>query len=194
MLQTLALFRARKASDARDKFYGIGLHFLSDITRVVPDYQMSTWRLYIEFATQNIVEIGTLDVLNHSGYHNQGGLDVPSYVPDWAAPLSDSEHVHYVLRANAFPGSYDASNRRSAEFKVLNDGRILLKCIILDKIAIIGSVYDIEMNSLALLNECLQVMAGSWQVGKLTQRHRETATGDVLKRESTNAPLNGWSI
>jgi hypothetical protein len=106
--------------------------------------------------------------------------------------MSESEHVHYVLRANAFPGSYDASNGRSAEFKVLNDGRILLKGITLDKIAIVGSVYDIEMNSLALLNECLQIMAGNLAVRQAKAwHHRETTNGDVSKRESTNAPLNG---
>jgi hypothetical protein len=193
MLQTLALFRARRAYDARDKIYGIlGLHFVSEITRVVADYQMSTRQLYIEFATRYIAQTGTLDILNHAGYLNQGGLDVPSYVPDWAAPMSESEHVHYVLRANAFPGSYDASNGRAAEFKVLNDDRILLKGTILDKIAIVGSVYDIEMNSLALLNECLQIMTRSLAGRQAkARRHRETANGDVSKRESTNTPLNG---
>lgn len=162
MLQTLAAFRTRKSYDAWDKIYGIlGMHFVFKIGRVVPDYQISAEWLYIEFATRHIAQTGTLDVLNHAGYLNQGGLDVPSYVPDWTAPMSGYEHRHYASRGNAIP-LYDASRGRAAQFKVLNDCRILLKGVFVDKIAVARSVHNTETNSLALLGECLQMMTGTF--------------------------------
>jgi hypothetical protein len=192
MLQTLATIRTRKSYDARDKIYGIlGMNFVPEIERVVPDYQISVERLYIEFATRHIAQTGTLDVLNHAGYLNQGGLDVPSYVPDWTAPMSGYEHRHYVSRGNALP-LYGASRGRAAQFKVLDDGRILLKGVFVDKIAVAGSVHDTETNSLALLSECLQMMAGTFAGHQARAQSKSgTAHEDLPKQELTETPLNG---
>jgi len=191
MLQTLAMLRMRESYDPRDKIYGIlGMHFVPEI-KVVPKYETSAKQLYIEFATQYIEQTGKLDVLNHAGYLNQGVLDVPSYVPDWTARMSEYEHRHYSSRGNALR-LYNASRGRAAGFKVCDDDKILLKGVIVDKIAVAGSVHDTEMNSLALLDECLQIMAGT-SAGHQARAQSKSGTAheDLPKQELTETLLNG---
>jgi len=105
----------RKASDGRDKIYGLlGMHFEQEITKLKPDYRNSPEWLYTDFATRHIKQTETLDVLNHAGYLNKGALDVPSYVPDWTAPMSQSVHSALVSRETARLFHYDTPQGRTA--------------------------------------------------------------------------------
>jgi hypothetical protein len=192
MLRGLALCRRRKAYDDRDKIYGLlGMHFKLEIDKLEPKYEMSAKQLYTEFATRHIRQTDTLDVLNHAGYLNEGGLDVPSYVPDWTAPISQPVHTALVSRETVRLAFYNATQGRPAQFKVLGDGGISLKGVIVDKIAVVGSVHGTDTNSLAFICECLQIRARRLAGHESrAQSERGTTDIDVLKQELTKTPRN----
>jgi hypothetical protein len=187
MLRGLALCRRRESLDARDKIYGLlGIHSGPETTKLKPDYQTSAERLYTKFATEHIEQTCTLDVLNHAGYLNKGGRNVPSYVPDWTAPMSQPVHTALVTRETVRLEFYNASQGRPAQFEVRDDSRISLKGVIVDKIAVVGSVQGTETNSLAFICECLQIRAkGLAGHESRAQGERATTDIDVLKQELT---------
>ena len=106
--------------------------------------------------------------------------------------MSQSVHTNLVSRETARLGFNNASKGRPAQFKVLDDGRIWLKGVIVDKIAVVGSVHGTETNSLALICECLQMIARRLAGHEArAQSERGTTDVDALKQELTKTLPNG---
>jgi hypothetical protein len=90
LLQLLRHTRKFKATNPRDKFFGLyGLtserHPWNEVL-FKPDYHASPTRVYCNIAAHLIVVKEAVDLLSFAGAHSSAGLaDLPSWVPDWIA-------------------------------------------------------------------------------------------------------------
>ena len=87
LLGLLDLHRAREATDARDKVYGLmGLANPDDaVYRAVNvDYGKSAGQLFADVAISAIKITSSLDILRRC--HRTRAADIPSWAPDWSTP------------------------------------------------------------------------------------------------------------
>ncbi|KAH8668659.1 heterokaryon incompatibility protein-domain-containing protein [Xylariales sp. PMI_506] len=72
----------RHSSDPRDAIYGL-LNVISTQT-IVPDYNKSVREVYVDWATQTMMEAHSLNLLSFAGAseHSPNRLDLPSWVPN----------------------------------------------------------------------------------------------------------------
>ncbi|KAJ4371627.1 hypothetical protein N0V83_004847 [Neocucurbitaria cava] len=127
LLYLLCVFSESKASDPKDKIYGL-LGLATDKVRIEPDYNKSVEDVYIETAKRIITSSGNLDLLNASGILNEGSeYHLPSWVPDWTVDhhfaldhmLSPSEPYNLIKNDERI----ETQARFQASFS--EDGRVL---------------------------------------------------------------------
>ena len=75
-------FRFWRATDARDKIYGL-LALTSDGADIKPDYHISVPELFIKIARMLIAQEQSIDILSYSCFIEQNGEhNIPSWCPD----------------------------------------------------------------------------------------------------------------
>ncbi|KAK8017278.1 hypothetical protein PG991_008354 [Apiospora marii] len=120
--ELLALLRAtatRKASDDRDRVFAL-LGLVR--TSLVPNYALSTARVFMSVCWNSIQVTGTLEALcGDLGRKNRS--DLPTWTADWSAIVHESDKLRMTL-----PGKYNASGGQKARV-ILDTGKTLAKAI-----------------------------------------------------------------
>ncbi|CAN9346683.1 unnamed protein product [Alternaria alternata] len=95
----LNLVRGAKATDARDKVYGIlGLLDPAISADIAPDYSLSDQEVYTNFMKSVIKRSGRLDEIAYVGTHVEKAWT--SWVPDWRLPFG-RHHIRYLRSRSA---------------------------------------------------------------------------------------------
>jgi hypothetical protein len=95
----LNLVRGAKATDARDKVYGIlGLLDPAISADLAPDYSLSDQEVYKNFMKSVIKRSGRLDEIAYVGTHVEKAWE--SWVPDWRLPFG-RHHIRYLRSRSA---------------------------------------------------------------------------------------------
>ncbi|KAI0006988.1 heterokaryon incompatibility protein-domain-containing protein [Xylariaceae sp. FL0662B] len=100
ILELAQLARASKATNPRDKIYGL-LGLASDAENVAPDYSIRPREAYLDLALSTIDRTGSLEILNyvdHWGYFTQARKPLASWIPNWtlsglSQPLPDTARI-----------------------------------------------------------------------------------------------------
>ena len=82
----LFLTNRQLATDMHDKFYAI-MGFLSEETRLIPDYSLSIEELFVEIA-RKALHVGDISILRYAG-SLPSKRNLPSWVPDWSVDFND---------------------------------------------------------------------------------------------------------
>ena len=137
--EVVSSFRNRKATDPRDKIYGmIGLgraHHHLEFLRI--DYAQPAEKLFEDLAISYIQRTQGLEVLSH--IFGRRTLQLPSYIPDWNAAVEDwkfDERLNWI-GCKIF---YDACRNTKAILKRLSASKIALSGLEVDKIKTIHHV------------------------------------------------------
>lgn len=77
-------YRSFQASNKRDKIYAIWNMFTIPSNRLETRYDESVAKVYTDFAAMLLLGESRLEILRQCG---NGDQDLPSWVPDWSAPL-----------------------------------------------------------------------------------------------------------
>ena len=124
----LRSFRARDATDHRDKVYGL----LPLVTEwyghdpISPDYSLSTTpaQVYIRTVLKMIEISGLLDILSQPGHYMQTkSTNLPTWVPDYSKRLSRVGTEIFVQQASL----YDACDGRLASVRAINEKFLVLE-------------------------------------------------------------------
>jgi hypothetical protein len=141
-------FRERKSADIRDKIYGmLGMATGEYAASVHPDYALPPAQIFESSAIAMMERTGRLDILSHIPNKLSDGLKLPSFVPDWTAPIANSRAWLPWLTWLVHVAVYNASSNRRAKVQKLGPGQILLKGIIFDNIVGTSSVSHSVTNS-----------------------------------------------
>jgi hypothetical protein len=133
LLRQVGLFRARNASDDRDKIYGVmALTADGHEARIQPDYELPVEKVFEEFALSLIKNTRRLDVFTHIVPNRRRTLNVPSYVPDWTIPLDVSSILTWSTRVNA-TDQYNACNDTNLAIAV-ESGAMTVRGVLVDHI------------------------------------------------------------
>lgn len=101
ILSLLREFSSRKASDERDKVYGL-LGLCDRNTRIWPDYSLEVGETYKMATVDIILNNGSLSVLA-GDIGRKDRRDLPSWVPDWSATFDehDRRRIRFSKNYNA---------------------------------------------------------------------------------------------
>ncbi|KAI1076087.1 heterokaryon incompatibility protein-domain-containing protein [Whalleya microplaca] len=100
ILELAQLARASKATNPRDKIYGL-LGLASDAQNVTPDYSIRPRQAYLDLAISAIKQTSSLGILNyvdHWGYFTQARDPMASWIPNWtlsglSQPLPETARI-----------------------------------------------------------------------------------------------------
>lgn len=136
-LECVGDLRFRRASDPRDKIYGLlGLGANSNSSLVQPDYSLLVEEVYEQFVLSLLNTTKNLDFLGHIKTGQKGDLPLPSFIPDW--DCKPREPPKWSPRPTLF-GLYSASNGSEAVFKAMS-GVLYIQGTIFDTVQRIASV------------------------------------------------------
>ncbi|KAH0494023.1 hypothetical protein TgHK011_000659 [Trichoderma gracile] len=143
----LCLHNRRKATDARDKVYGL-LSLIKPANTpsfIYPDYGKGLEDVYITTARMVIQESGSLDLLSAAGRFRNGSL--PSWVPDWST-TNELNEIGAVQMDSLW--IYDATpgTRASVTFDENNSRLLELEAVILDHVKVVDYMGGILQDSL----------------------------------------------
>ena len=146
LLENLSLFRWSKATDARDKIFG--LLGISNPTGIVADYSAPVSACFIAAAQHLLRSSGTLDLLDLTGspYLVRQHQQLPSWVPDWGCysripEFSEEQRIERTHAAalaiadrvqTASGGLVTASLESQVQFH--GDTTLLLRGMCIDKV------------------------------------------------------------
>jgi hypothetical protein len=133
-------FRARRATNMRDKIYGmLGLATGDYKNLAKPNYSHSTEQVFEASALAMIKRTRNLEVLSHIATFGQQNLKLPSFVPDWTAEVEHDRSYIDWLNWLSHLHLYNSCGGEAADIKVIAPGRIALKGFIVDEIKSTGS-------------------------------------------------------
>jgi hypothetical protein len=172
-LDCVAGFRIRKATDLRDKLYGLLGLGVEDATNLVHiDYTLSVQQVYETFVHSLLSRTKNLNFLSHIKTDaRQQTLRLPSFVPDWSLKIGEDlgniEWESWSMRCRLLE-NYDAAAGTQADFKI-HPGVLAIRGVIfdavestalrtVDSVQIAGKSGFSNLNYPDLLEEC-QTMA-----------------------------------
>lgn len=138
--QLLWIFRTRKASDPRDKIYGL-LGLCGDPTDDLrPDYSLDTQEVY-QRATLFCLKTGNLGILYGQRKHSGS---MPSWVCDLRPPAHgteawEAEHSRLSWRCN---NRYKSSLHEEARIELLGQSQISITGVFVDRVMEVGSCLE----------------------------------------------------
>lgn len=105
-----AAFRSRKCLHAKDKVYGLlGLAAESFRRRIAVDYNFSPQEVYTSVVIATIAESRNLDYLSIIHGMRRGSLALPSFIPDFTAPVDQEWEPSYLGRGKIVSQQFYAS-------------------------------------------------------------------------------------
>lgn len=140
LLGYLHFARALLLKDPRDRIYAF-LDLSEDATRqlhMVPNYNDSPQKVYRDFATNYVRTLKNVEIL-HYVKHDESSLqeNSMSWVPDWSK--EEGNFIGFISTAENYPPLLSRDDEVS-EPKVLEDGTLEVKGVILDSICFTSEV------------------------------------------------------
>jgi hypothetical protein len=129
-------FRFRKATNPRDKIYGVlGLDVDDTSNLVQTDYTLAVEEVYETFVHSLLNHTKNLNVLSHLRTDQQTNLKLPSFVPDWTLDLNDLGDLDlsaWTSRWHALE-FYNAASGTQVEFNS-RPGILALRGVVVDTV------------------------------------------------------------
>jgi hypothetical protein len=140
-LDCVSGFRFRKATNPRDKIYGLmGLGVGEGTNLVRPDYTLPVERVFEDFVTTFLHRTGNLDILSHLRNEQPQGLVLPTFVPDWSMDLSDlddRDRASWLTRCSILD-IYDAAHGRTVKYEA-HPGALRVRGAVVDTVKTIAN-------------------------------------------------------
>jgi hypothetical protein len=145
---TLNVFRARQASDPRDRIYA----YLGLGSEISANYSMTHEEVFKLTARSLVEETGTLDSLSRT-YEENRSPSLPTWVPDWCADFKERNYVDelswFFLQAKySAAGTAKATTRLSSSDAILD-----LQGLVLDRIVAVGHVLNTNQRMKEIITE-----------------------------------------
>lgn len=139
-LYTISSFRTRHSYDSKDKVFGLlGLASGMWEGAIIPDYSQSTEDVYRDVMIACVERTGTVEFLNYC--HQEGGRELPSFIPDWSVPIDEVLNTVYTGRIADM--EFDPSNGAKAQMAFITPSQAIFKGLIFEKITQLGPpVFD----------------------------------------------------
>ena len=138
-IYTASQFRARQATDARDKVYGmLGMATGQNARLVDPDYTRSVEDTFEAAALATIQRTGSFDILTHKPLCAPANFDLPSFVPDWTVPVPDPTNYLNRLQWLGHVHLYRACGNMKSQMQVIGRGKIACKGVEVDRVEHVG--------------------------------------------------------
>jgi hypothetical protein len=138
LLDLLRQFRDRKASEPRDKVYALLNMAQTPLDRepLVPDYSLDEVEVFRQATLESIYSTKSLSVFT-TELGRKFRSDLPSWVPDWSAPGSDT----YRLRAKAIE-LYDACSGETTPMSIIptDDRKVCLRGMKIIQVDEVGEI------------------------------------------------------
>ncbi|KAK5114162.1 hypothetical protein LTR62_002732 [Meristemomyces frigidus] len=139
LLQALLQFGGKKATEPRDKIYGLlGLQSCRRPTPVLADYSSSLQEVFTRVARDVVVSQGSLLTMCLDLRQEAKGL--PSWVPDWS--IVSTGPVVYTLSRFEWAKTYNAAKYLPAPVLAEIDDELMVDGIRVDTITELGSAYE----------------------------------------------------
>ena len=144
LLDLLANFRSRHCTDPRDKVYGLlGLCVGDERNMIVPDYSMPVSMVYEHVALKIIESSRSLDVFSQVFPRSFKSTELepsnlPSWVPNWTLEATSQQLQALMIRQER-NAAYDASSGTFASVKLVDQGKISLKGILIGAVMALSS-------------------------------------------------------
>lgn len=139
VLDALALFRPRQATNPRDKIYGL-LGLSSELANIVSvDYAMPTEQIYERLLVSHLTSSRTLDILSHARPDSKQRSALPSFVPDWSFDLSTLgpvKRTNFIIRCLTLH-IYKAAAATAVNFEA-QPGRLFIHGKIVDQVELVA--------------------------------------------------------
>ncbi|KAK3672377.1 hypothetical protein LTR78_007684 [Recurvomyces mirabilis] len=155
LIEPLLQFNWKKATDPRDKIYGLlGLQSGRRPTPVMPDYAASLQDIFTSLATDVIKTQDWLVPLCLDLRQELKGL--PSWVPDWT--LTATNPVFYSISRFTWTWSYSAADELEGNITIDGDNVLNVSGIRVDDFSEIGEAYE-------MMKDCADQLAvfQSWK-------------------------------
>jgi len=201
MVNALMIFRARSASDPRDKIFALlGLISRSNPTRqlsISPDYSLS-WRLIYERTTLSLITTtGSLIPLIRVREHDRDPL-LPSWVPDWRA-ITGTEYINSEASWLNFYELFNSSMTAELSLGTCSKSELVVQGIETDRIFTVGRIMGEMVEGLyhnvvaewkELLEVCLDFQGPYPHGGTYAEAFSRSITFDTIMEASTCRRLN----
>lgn len=140
-LECVSGFRFRKATDPRDKIYGLMGLGIGGVTDIIhPDYTLPVEKVFEDFVIALLHQTRNLDVLSHLQNGRQQDLTLPSFVPDWSMDLNDMDEREigsWSIRCSILD-IYDAAQGTTVEYEA-SPGILRIRGSIVDTVKTIAN-------------------------------------------------------
>lgn len=141
LLRLLLGFRDRKATDSRDKIFGmLGLVSEKSLLKITPNYEASVVEVYTQLAIQLIQAYGWLVPLHLPLEQNITGL--PSWVPDWT--YCDNDPTGYSLARLMQAVSYQVGSLDGERLPVADKGVLMVRGAKIDTVKDVSAVFVLK--------------------------------------------------
>ncbi|KAH6616358.1 hypothetical protein C7974DRAFT_43540 [Boeremia exigua] len=128
-------FRFRQCLDPRDKIYGLlGLMEPAVRDSIQPDYIRPPKGLYLDVVLASIKSTKSLDILSCKHGTKTLDLQLPSFVPDWTAHVSDTMHQAPYERLHYALPRYHASNHNLPDLQRTSPDQVIISGLRVDRI------------------------------------------------------------
>jgi len=132
-VDVLATFQYRQCFNPCDKVYGLlGLAPESFRSKIQLDYHRSPGEVYTDVVQAAISETGNLNVLSYIDGRRTGGLDLPSFIPDFTSAVQEKWVPNYLSRCFVTLDYYNACNSSVPDFIILDTVEAMTSAVILD--------------------------------------------------------------
>jgi hypothetical protein len=135
-LMCVGAVRFRKATDPRDKIYGLlGLGIDDTPDHVQTDYTQSVEKVYESFVHLLLSHTKNLDILSHVRTDRQSHMKLPSFVPDWSLDLSDLSKADITAWSERWImlNIYKSASGAPTDFKA-HSGILVIRGVIADTV------------------------------------------------------------
>ena len=194
LLVLLRHFRIQKASDDRDKVFGLLGLAPNDVSALLGEnygsanYTSSIAGICIHYAVSHMIHSGTLDVLMATCSSAAVHASLPYWIPDWSqeAPICDSGYA--LLRYRKQPPHLAAMSRpANPEFLVTKDGSV--------GVVLAGIEFDVVsdvMNEMVDVGSFWDPRHSIWKIWRDFALQQESSIADIedaLDTEETRRQL-----
>jgi hypothetical protein len=146
----MTLFRGWKASDQRDKIYGI-LGLASDRSVIVPDYTLSLQEAWTSVYRTLLLQNVDLRILYYAGIGLRRNIrELPSWVPDLSTDRTTYPLVPFSMHAEG--KGYDASKNTEPSIKFNEQGDMVLLGVDVDEVRFLAAQLILPLDMVDIID------------------------------------------